>query len=220
MNGLVINPDPAFADKVRRLLEQEGCLAFVADVATGTEWLQSHRPDLLVVDLELLVTDGNVLLRTLQRYDTFPLVALTSATSNEQAREPGTSSLDAIRRVVRRVRDSEPRTKSIIRLGELLVDTPKRRAVFRDKRLLLTPIQFRLLRCLAERSGEVVDYQELLRQTWGHEGDDQEARELLKAHIRQIRRKMGLLAKDNEYLVSVRGFGYMLLDPEEDREQR
>jgi len=62
----------------------------------------------------------------------------------------------------------------------------------------------------------VIGYRELLCQVWGFDAEEAEARELLKAHIRQIRRKMGLDAQRAEYLQSVRGFGYMLIDPHED----
>jgi DNA-binding response OmpR family regulator len=72
-----------------------------------------------------------------------------------------------------------------------------------------------LLKHLALNAGRVVEYQELLQEVWGYQGEDSEARELLKVHIRQIRRKLGWDAAKAEYLQAVRGFGYMLAEPEE-----
>ena len=219
MNGLVIDLDPAFTEKVRSLLEREGYATSVThDVAAALTWLEGNRPDLLIVDRDLLVSQGQALLHTLQQHDDLPLMFLTSAKIRERAPHAEASVLERIERIVRQATPTEVHKRPRIQLGELLIDTPRRRAIFRGKRLPLTPIQFRLLKCLGERAGEVVDHRELLRETWGYDGDDQEARELLKVHVRQIRRKIGLQAKDNEYLVSVRGFGYMLMDPEEDRE--
>ena len=218
MNALVINVDSAFTNRVRSLLEREGYLASVAgDVTSALEWLEDNRPDLLIVNREQLVTEGQVLFRSLQRHGHLPILFLTSAESQERALQSEAPGLDQIEHILRRAKAAVEEKLPVIRLGDLLIDIPKKRAVFRGKRLPLTPIQFRLLSYLAEKAGEVVDYRELLRRIWGYEGDDQEARELLKVHVRQIRRKMGLQVKDGQYLVSARGFGYMLIDPSEDQ---
>ena len=218
MNALVINSDSAFTDRVRSLLEREGYATWVTgDVASSLEWLEDNRPDFLIVNRELLVSEGQALLHSLQRHGDLPIVFLTSAESQERALQSEVPGLDQIEHVLRRAKAAIAEELLVVRLGELLIDIPKKRAVFRGKRLLLTPIQFRLLSLLAKRAGEVVDYRELLRRIWGYEGDDQEARNLLKVHVRQIRRKMGLQVKDGYYLVSARGFGYMLIDPDEDQ---
>ncbi|MCG2767735.1 MAG: response regulator transcription factor [Anaerolineae bacterium] len=218
MNTMVINPDPAFTDRIRSQLEREGYNTAVAtDVASALVLLEDHRPDFLIVDREILVSEGQVLLRTLQQHGDLPILFLTSAKNSERALQSEAPNLDRIERVLRRVKAALAEDLPVVRLGELLIDVPKKRAVFRGKRLPLTPIQFRLLSYLAKRAGEVVNYRELLRRIWGYEGDDQEAKELLKVHVRQIRRKMGLQVKDGQYLVSARGFGYMLIDPDEDQ---
>jgi DNA-binding winged helix-turn-helix (wHTH) protein len=100
-------------------------------------------------------------------------------------------------------------------VGELRIDTRKRRASLGERWITLPPIQYRLLLALAQREGEVVDCQELLRLVWGYEAEEGEARELVKVHIRQIRRRLGLNPERHNYIHSVRGFGYMLAPPGE-----
>ena len=220
MNTLVINPDRVFTDRIRSLLEREGYSTLVAtDVASALVWLEDNRPDFVIVDREMLVNDEKGLFRTLQQHGDLPIVFLTSAENQERALQSEAPGLDRIERVLRRVKAALAEDLPFVRVGELLIDSSKKRVVFRGKRLPLTPIQFRLMSCLSERAGEVVGYQELLRRVWGYEGDDQEARELLKVHVRQIRLKMGLQVKDGQcqYLVSARGFGYMLVSPDEDQ---
>jgi DNA-binding winged helix-turn-helix (wHTH) protein len=102
-------------------------------------------------------------------------------------------------------------------IGELCVDTRRKRASIGERWVALPPIQYRLLLTLAERAGEVIDCQELLRTVWGYEAGEIEARELVKVHIRQIRRRLGLDPEKHHYIQSVRGFGYMLAPPEDDR---
>ena len=101
-------------------------------------------------------------------------------------------------------------------IGELCIDTRKRRASLGERWVTLPPIQYRLLLTLANRAGEVIACQELLRLVWGHEAGEIEARELVKVHIRQIRRRLGLDLEKHHYIRSVRGFGYMLTPPEDD----
>jgi two-component system KDP operon response regulator KdpE len=69
---------------------------------------------------------------------------------------------------------------------------------------------------LAQRTGEVINCKELLRLVWGYDANENEARELVKVHIRQIRRRLGLDPEKHNYIHSVRGFGYMLAPPEDD----
>ena len=101
-------------------------------------------------------------------------------------------------------------------VGDLRVDTRKKRAGLGNQWVTLPPIQYRLLLTLAKQAGEVVEFQELMREVWGYKGEDSEARELLKVHVRQIRRRLGLDPERSHYIRSVRGFGYMLVSPDEE----
>jgi DNA-binding winged helix-turn-helix (wHTH) protein len=101
-------------------------------------------------------------------------------------------------------------------IGALCIDTRKRRARIGERWVTLPPIQYRLLLALAKRAGEVVACQELLREVWGYESTEAEARELVKVHIRQIRRRLGLDPEKHHYVRSVRGFGYMLTSPDDE----
>jgi DNA-binding response OmpR family regulator len=68
---------------------------------------------------------------------------------------------------------------------------------------------------LALDAGRVVGFRELLENVWGYQGDEGEARELLKVHVNRIRHKMRSLAEGGEsYIQSARGFGYMLSPPD------
>ena len=123
--------------------------------------------------------------------------------------------LERIEAIMTLVRKSlSHRVGEVIRVGDLVIDTAKKRVIFRQRQVTLPPIQFRLLTCLALNLGRVVGYRELFREVWGCDGEEDEARELLKVHIRQIRLKLGLEAQKAEYLQTVRGFGYMLVEHE------
>jgi len=100
-------------------------------------------------------------------------------------------------------------------IGDLRIDTRRKRAGLGNHWTTLPPIQYRLLLTLAQHKGEVMTCQDLLRAVWGYESEESEARELLKVHIRQIRRRLGL-DQNHPYIRSIRGFDYMLAPPDED----
>jgi DNA-binding response OmpR family regulator len=75
----------------------------------------------------------------------------------------------------------------------------------------MTPTEYTLLTCLATTPGRVVTYSDIANQTHSEHLDDTEAHELLRWHVRNLRHKL-----DRRYLVSVRGVGYMLIDPDEE----
>jgi two-component system alkaline phosphatase synthesis response regulator PhoP len=103
----------------------------------------------------------------------------------------------------------------LLRVGDLAIDMDGKRVLFHGQPVPLPPIQFRLLAYLAQNAGRVVGAQELLKAVWGYEGDETEARELVKVHVRQIRRRLGLGAQTSDYVQSVRGFGYVVNAPGE-----
>jgi DNA-binding response OmpR family regulator len=96
-------------------------------------------------------------------------------------------------------------------VGALQIDTFRHEVLFAGQNLHMTPTEYTLLACLAETPGRVVTYSDIANQTHSEHLDDAEAHELLRWHIRNLRHKF-----DRRYLVSVRGVGYMLIDPEED----
>lgn len=102
-----------------------------------------------------------------------------------------------------------PEETRYIKVGLLSIDSFRHTASFDGQTLHLTPIEYALLRCLAESAGRVLTYREIVRCSHGHEPEETEAQSLLKAHIRNLRRKIA-----TDYLVNVRGTGYMLVDPE------
>ncbi len=96
-----------------------------------------------------------------------------------------------------------------LRVGLLVIDTFRHSVAFADELIQATPIEYALLSCLAEGQGRLMTYSEIVRRTHGYAADEDEAQLLLKAHVRNLRRKI-----PPDYLINVRGSGYMLAVPE------
>lgn len=102
-----------------------------------------------------------------------------------------------------------------LRVGNLTLDVYRHRVLLNDEPLRVTQIEYELLHCLALAQGRVLTYREIARHTHHQEMDKSEARMLLKQHVRNLRNKIG-----SDYVINIRGTGYMLVDPHDPANQR
>jgi DNA-binding response OmpR family regulator len=166
--------------------------------------LEHDRPDLILIERAALTRMELTTLLDLMEPGRWPPLLLADA--------PAADARD-LAIVTQRLVQTAPRYYQI---GELCIDTRRKRARLGERWVTLPPIQYRLLLALAERADEVIGCQELLRLVWGYDAGETEARELVKVHIRQIRRRLRLDPEERSYIRSVRGFGYVLAPPDED----
>jgi DNA-binding response OmpR family regulator len=90
-----------------------------------------------------------------------------------------------------------------VQAGELVVDLQERRATRAGKPLRLTPLEYRLLACLARRQGEPVDHEVLRREAWGcTAGVDSNT---IWIALHRLKRKIG-----PEHVCCIKGEGYLL----------
>jgi DNA-binding response OmpR family regulator len=98
----------------------------------------------------------------------------------------------------------------VLTIGQLHLDTWHQTATLSERSLNLTPTEFRLLLCLAEHSGQMLSYTQLVRCAQGYETSELEAGELIKPHIHHLRQKIEPDPSAPRYLLNVRGKGYIL----------
>ena len=210
MEILIVNSDPAVESELRELLVQRGHRVQAAlGVAEALASLERQHADLLLADCELLELNGSALFRTLGRMSHPPVILPTSHYSPAALAVSGR--VEWVRDVVAQVQRllNQP-LEDTLHVGDLTIDAAGKRVIFRGRPVWLPPIQFRLLAYLARNAGRVVAAQEILRAVWGYEEDEAEARELVKVHVRQIRRRLGLDGQETGLVQSVRGFGYTM----------
>ena len=101
-----------------------------------------------------------------------------------------------------------------VQLEGLALDTEAYTASLHDQKLELTPTEFRLLTELSHSPGAAMDYVSLVESACGYTCSRQEAREIIGAHVLNLRNKLNVEAGEPFYVESVRGVGYRLLPPE------
>jgi two-component system KDP operon response regulator KdpE len=225
---LVVEDEPEIRRFVRTTLEAEGYRVVEAETGgRGSIEAGSHKPDLAIVDLGLPDLDGVEVIRRIRKWSPMPIVVL-SARVREQAKvealdagaddyitKPfGVSELLArIRVALRHAARTAGTGATALRLGAAEVDFERRRARRADREVHLTPIEFKLLACLAQHLGMVVTHRQLLREVWGP--SHVEHTHYLRIYMKQLREKLEADPVRPRHLLTETGVGYRLLADEE-----
>ena len=126
-------------------------------------------------------------------------VSVAAADSDEGAIDTGSTP--------RRMGSS--RRGSAINLGPLAILPGKYQIAAGENAISLTPTEFDLLLYLAANRSRVATCHELVREVRGYQTDEVEAREVIRPHVSNLRRKLRGLG-EIDLIVNVRGVGYRL----------
>ena len=171
--------------------------------------------DLVILDLGLPRRDGLSVLRTLRAKGADVPVLIVTARDAVTDRVAGLDAgaddylvkpfdLDELAARVRAVmRRRAGRSQSILRAGELEVDTGAKRVRFRGRDVALSAREYALLEALADRPGRVMSRAQLEERLYGW--DEEIASNAVEVHIHALRRKL-----DPALIRNVRGLGYSL----------
>lgn len=219
---LVVEDDPLIRKALKALLESAHFRCAQAETAGRAEIeARAHKPDLLLVDLGLPDRDGLVVIRRIREWSSVPIIVLSARQLEEQKIEALDAGADdyvskpfsaaellaRVRAALRRnVRSAE--TPHEIALGEAHIDLARRTARGSDGDIHLTPLEYRVLECLARRAGFIVTQHQLVREVWGplHVGDTQS----LRACMKNLRAKLEPDPRRPAHLVTEPGVGYRL----------
>jgi DNA-binding response OmpR family regulator len=179
--------------------------------------LTSFLPDIALIDVHLGDgVNGMVVARRLRAVRDLPFVFLTAAGAMEDVLAGFDVGADdyivkpfvmdeLLVRMQAVLRRWGRVGRSVLRVGDLLVDLGAHLAVRGDEPLDLTHREFTLLATLAQHPGIVLSKLQLLIQVWGFEHYDLN---LVEVHICAIRRK--LEQHGHRMIHTVRGVGYVL----------
>jgi two-component system alkaline phosphatase synthesis response regulator PhoP len=99
---------------------------------------------------------------------------------------------------------------NVMTLGPLTIYPGRYQISVGDRPIDLTPTEFDLLLYLAAHRGRVVSCHELVREVRGYAVDEAEAREVIRPHVSNLRRKLKHVGQNVDLIVNVRGIGYRL----------
>jgi two-component system phosphate regulon response regulator PhoB len=223
---LIVDDDPDIQHLVSYNLSQAGF-----DIVTATtgrkalETVQTHPPDLIILDLMLPDVDGVEVCRMLRQRESsrrIPIVMLT-ARSEEIDRVIGFelgaddyvmkpfSPRELVLRVKSIFRRMKDERSDLIRIGGIRLYPDRRQCFVASQLITLTAKEFDLLHELMKGRGNVLKREALMDKVWGYHGEA--TSRTLDTHVRRLREKLG---GEGASVETVRGVGYRMGNPTED----
>ena len=214
---LIVDDERSFVGVVAMLLSDAGFDFITAyDGETALRRIRDDAPDLVLLDLELPRVSGDEVARSIVEHARIPVIILTGRKDPHDVARFLDLGVDdyvakpfARQELLARVRATLRRATRVhgrASLDGLTVDIANFEARVHDRRLELTPTEFRLLARLIR--GGATSSETLLRAAWPEPHDELHA-DLLRGPIRRLRAKL-TAAGSNIRLESVRGVGYRL----------
>ncbi|MEX1196376.1 MAG: response regulator transcription factor [Pseudohongiellaceae bacterium] len=216
MRLLLVEDDSLLRDGLRNELDRAGFSVDTASTAREARLLGEQEAYQVAV-LDLGLPDGSgfsVLSDWRDRKIRFPVMILT-ARGNWQDKVNGLKlgaddyltkpfrNEELIARLHAIMRRSEGRVESALRAGDFLLDENRQSLQVPDgTEHLLTGTEFRLLRCLMSRPGQLYSKEHLIEQLYSL--DDSPNENTIEAYIRRLRKLVG-----HDVIVTRRGQGYL-----------
>jgi two-component system KDP operon response regulator KdpE len=222
---LVVEDEPDIRRFLRSSLGAEGYRVVESPAGQrGALDAGLHKPDLVIVDLGLPDLDGVEVIRRIREWSPMPILVVSARTQERSKIEAldagaddyvtkpfGVGELLARVRVALRHASRSGMGKDLI-LGESRINFETRRATRNGTDVHLTPIEFRLLACLAKHLGMVVTHRQLLREVWGP--SHVEHTHYLRIYMKQLREKLEADPVRPQHLLTETGIGYRLVADE------
>ena len=229
---LIADDDPQLLRLLMRQFQLEDFDVLLAsDGEEALALIQTHRLDLVVLDVMMPRLDGLSVCQRVRTFSTIPILLLT-ARGQEQDRVLGLDMgaddylskpfqidelMARVRALLRRGQFT-PReqlhgfhSSSSITINELTVDYGNHQVTRSGQPVLLTPTEFSLLAYLAQNLDRVVPQDQLLEEVWGEAylGESH----LLQVNIHRLRNKLETDPAHPHYILTKGGIGYSLATP-------
>ena len=221
MRILLIEDEPGIARFVKQGLEEEFFVVDVADTGTaGLAQALAQPYDLLLVDWMLPGLTGLEVCRQLRiRQIATPLIFLTAkdtladtiaglqAGANDYNKKPFHFE-ELLQRIRVQLRPAAGPAERFS-LGPIVLDVGTHQVHKNDEEIVLTQKEFALLEYLMRHKGKVCRRQRIIDQVWDIHFEYNTG--VIDVYMNALRKKLNL-SKDDDYLQTIRGIGYVARD--------
>lgn len=227
---MLVDDEPDILDLLEKALNIEGFYN-ITKIDNGTSAITMCReiqPDIMILDVMLPDIDGYEVCRQIRAFSHCPVIFLSSkndeldkilglAVGGDDYVTKPFSPKEMAYRVKAGLRRAEYRQAPIqdcsMKIGELLIDTDGCRVRKNDKEIGLTAREFEILQCLAQNLGRIISRERLYETVWGE--DSFGCDNTIMVHIRHLREKIEEDPASPQYITTIKGLGYKLVNPYE-----
>ncbi|GLB59205.1 response regulator YycF [Cytobacillus sp. NCCP-133] len=231
---LVVDDEKPIADILQFNLKKEGYEVVCAyDGNDALEKVEEMKPDLILLDIMLPQRDGIEVCREVRKKYDMPIIMLTAKDSEidkvlglELGADDYVTKPFSTRELIARVKANLRRHQQIaskaekeeetneIEVGSLVIHPDAYVVSKRGETIELTHREFELLHYLAKHIGQVMTREHLLQTVWGYDyyGDVR----TVDVTVRRLREKIEDNPSHPTWIVTRRGVGYYLRNPEQE----
>ena len=218
---LIIDDDEELCELVSEYLSVEGFeTSVVHDGASGLNEARSGKYDLAILDVMMPKMNGFEVLKNLRTDSTLPVLMLT-ARGDDMERIVGLESgaddylpkpfnprelVARLRAILRRVQGDDTEREKIV-VDDIELSETARTAKLDGEEVILTSVEFDLLKHLLIEAGKVIKKEDLSLRVLDRELSPYDRS--LDMHISNLRKKLGNRPDGSERIKTVRSVGYI-----------
>ncbi|MGV3582359.1 MAG: response regulator [Methylophilus sp.] len=219
---LIVEDDLEISQFLQSSLTTSGYQTLSAHtLAKAIDLFGSHKPALMILDLNLPDGDGLSFIEHVRLSSDLPILVLSARQSEQEKVSCFNLGADdylakpfGVNELLARIKVAIKRTSimmlrdDVFSLGDLQIDTANASVLLKNHPLHLTPIEFKLLFVLAKRPGKVFTHRQLLSEVWGAEYIDDI--HYLRIHMGRLRARIEINPAMPRYILTEVGIGYRL----------
>ncbi len=222
--ALVVDDEPAILRFLKPALEaNDYAVTSAGTLAEALKRIAGDTPDVVVLDLGLPDGDGKELIQQVRQWSSVPIVVLSARDREAEKIEAldlgaddfvnkpfGVGELMARLRTALRHRRQGDGETTVVTVGDVEIDSVRRRVMRAGTEIKLTPREFELLACLAKYPGRVLTHRQLLTAVWGPAQAAET--QYLRVYIGHLRQKLEQNPDDPKIILTELGIGYRLAE--------
>lgn len=228
---MLVDDEPDILELLEKALNIEG-YSNILKIDSGNMAVDSckqFQPDIIILDVMLPGMDGYEVCRQIRQFSQCPILFLSSkndeldkilglAVGGDDYITKPFSPKEVAYRVKAQLRRSEYKQNAmqgqVIKVGMLTIESECCRVSKAGKEIELTAREFEILQYMAQNIGRVISRERLYESIWGE--DSFGCDNTIMVHIRHLREKIESNPASPEYIITVKGLGYKLVNPYEE----
>ena len=226
---LIIEDENRIRFFMRTMLEYAGYDVLTAATGReGIELINSHCPNVVLLDLGLPDMDGIEVVKSLRKWSSMPVIVVSArgeekdkvaaleAGADDYISKPfGKAELLARIKVALRHAAGEGTNPKIspegqYEVGDMVIDFAKCRVTIGGRDAELTQNEYKIVSLLAKFAGRVLTYDYIIQQLWGPNARSDN--QILRVNMANIRRKIEKRPAEPRYILTEVGVGYRMAE--------